>query len=67
MRKIVNYCTVLFFLTVGGVNLNGNASPIDAGVGGGNSCKIGPRCPSGTYKYCDEFGKGYKCVCYFCN
>lgn len=34
---------------------------------GGPKCKTGPRCPSGTYRYCDTGGTGDSCVCYNCN
>jgi hypothetical protein len=34
--------------------------------GGGPKCKNGPRCPSGTYNYCDTLASGYACICYSC-
>lgn|GEM_PF-1592025 len=32
----------------------------------GLKCKNGPRCPSGTYNYCDTLASGYACTCYSC-
>jgi hypothetical protein len=33
---------------------------------GGKKCRTGERCPSGTYKYCDDLGSGEICGCYAC-
>lgn len=58
---------MFLFLTVGGASVNAGASLDDELIGGGKKkCKSGERCPSGTYKYCDEFGTDYSCVCYYC-
>lgn len=43
------------------------AARADDEDGLGKKCYEGPRCPSGTYKYCDGLGSGSKCACYYCN
>lgn len=64
MKKTFGISLLVTFLCFGIANVKADESLDDDGR---KKCKTGERCPSGTYQYCDEFGKGSGCVCYYCN
>jgi hypothetical protein len=62
MKKIFGFSLLLVFFAFGHNDLKADASLDD----GKKKCKTGERCPTGTYKYCDDLGIGESCVCYYC-
>lgn len=55
-----------FGLLVVGILMTSGFLANNAVADGGKKCRMGERCPSGTYKYCDDLASGDSCVCYSC-